>query len=33
VEEQEFRYKGPKPKSKEMGIILLADRWKRRRVL
>lgn len=25
VEEQEFRYKGPKPKSKEMGIILLAD--------
>lgn len=25
VEEQEFRYPGPKPKSKEMGIILLAD--------
>lgn len=25
VPEQEFRYPGPKPKSKEMGIILLAD--------
>ncbi|MCX7894470.1 MAG: HDIG domain-containing protein [Thermoanaerobaculum sp.] len=25
VEEQKFRYPGPKPKSKEMGIILLAD--------
>lgn len=25
VEEQEFRYPGPKPRSKEMGIILLAD--------
>lgn len=25
VSEQEFRYPGPKPRSKEMGIILLAD--------